>query len=453
MFGIAESAGGEISTEGMKSQNIIPLVKDGSILNAVSGNVVFLPFPEKMLTEDGQEVSYSVDQSGQGWAAYIDTSGNLLRKMITRIPNAATIDAGVSFNSSDRGTVYAVKLSESGEVQGKARLVFDAQTTLSVVFEAGEVAIDVNNQPVAPDYQTGNWEVDSLQKLYSRLNAAGLIFPPETTTRITQEHYGFVFSLSTGILKNSGLKYIHIPDDVADKMFLQTMGRFMYFLRDFYPERYSEFYDLAEKINNGTINVYGAEYTLHSELAQKEYGEGPIPIKFNNSDISGLITGLEVNLVSKQEFTDIVIPVLDRNAIVYSAKAPWIHENFSGDSDFAAFISRERLIIFAYSHGTSGDREGPHPESIPLELQKSKDRMILLTNVLNLWYRTVVLTQINFAGHDYGTNSISRYDLSTLMVYPVQQFVCGPRESERIAWENHCKELLNQTFIPNNTTP
>ncbi|HLE49177.1 MAG TPA: hypothetical protein VI819_04085, partial [Patescibacteria group bacterium] len=77
-FGVAKSAGGEISTEGMKSQNIIPLVKDSATLNAVSGNVVFLPFPEKMLTEDGQEVSYSVDQSGQGWAAYIDANGNLL---------------------------------------------------------------------------------------------------------------------------------------------------------------------------------------------------------------------------------------------------------------------------------------------------------------------------------------------------------------------------------------
>ena len=430
-FGIAQSAGGEISTEGMKSQNIIPLVKDGAVLNAVSGNVVFLPFPEKMLTEDGQEVSYSKDQSGQGWAAYTDASGNLLRKMITRIPNAATIVAGVSFNSSDRGTVYAVKLSASGEVQGKARLVFDDQTTLSVVFESGEVAIDINNQPSTPNFSNASWEVDLLRELEDKLSAAGVVFNPDTTSKLVRDNYAFTLRLSKGILARSGLRYVRLPDSVFDKLFLHSMGRFMYFQRNLYPVRYVEFHQAADLVATGSIENFNNP--IYMQLAENNLKEGPVPFKFNNADISGSVSEMEMNMVSKNEFLNAVIPALHNEGMAYSSKAPWIDPRW--DADVAAFINGNTLVIYAY------DLERPEEQrdKYPLEIQDKLNHWKNFDGILMFWSTITILMQINFAT-----------DLSPEVgvTFTTQEFVCGVNPNLTQDFSKLCKDILDQTFIP-----
>src|SRR3990172_1372310 len=348
-FGIAQSAGGEISTEGMRSQNIIPLVKDGSILNAVSGNVVFLPFPEKMLTEDGQEVSSSVDQSGQGWAAYIDANGNLLRKMITRIPNAATIVAGVSFNSSDRGTVYALKLGSAGEVLGKARLVFDDQTALSVVFEAGEVAIDVNNQPSTPNFSNASWEVDLLRELENKLSAAGVVFTPDTTSHLETDYYGFTVRFSEGILKRSGQKYVRLHPEVMKRLFLQSMGQLLYFQRDLFPDRYESFYQIE------LIDYYTEDPSILARLAPEALEEGLVPFRFRSKDLSGSINSLKFNYVSKKEFEEVVAPILNTVGINHTLGPEWMPA--IQDSEIAAFFHNNQLLVYTYTLGVAGDRK------------------------------------------------------------------------------------------------
>ena len=414
-FGIAQSAGGEISTEGMKSQNIIPLVKDGAVLNAVSGNVVFLPFPEKMLTEDGQEVSYSKDQSGQGWAAYTDASGNVLRKMITRIPNAATIVAGVSFNSSDRGTVYAVKLSASGEVQGKARLVFDDQTALSVVFASGEVAIDVGGQPSIPNFQAGNWEKDALRELDAKLAAAGVVFTPDTTTVLETEYYKYTYRLSKGILARSGERYVKIPPDRLDLMYSWTVAKFMFVQRNNYPDRYNEFF-----VRQGDWQ-YQETYEF-ATLAKENFKQGPAPIKFNNGSL-GSFNELEMNFVSKAEFLDIVIPALQALGVTYSVKPPWAVPG--ADQDIAAFISGNKLITFYY------DRKPGERNRQPIELASDRETMYFSLFIACLG--TTTYTMINLTTNFEWSN-----------VFPGGIF-CGINNTNKGLVE-FCRPYINYTF-------
>ena len=390
-FGVAKSAGGEISTEGMKSQNIIPLVKDSATLNAVSGNVVFLPFPEKMLTEDGQEVSYSVDQSGQGWAAYIDANGNLLRKMVTRIPNGGTIVAGVSFNPSDRGTVYAVKLNDSGEILGKARVVFDAQTSISLVFEAGKVDINIGGNVVTPDYSIGRWLVDPLATLDNNLRSAGVIFTPDTTNKIDLGYGSFTLKFSQGILKRSGVKYIKLHPQVMENFFLQAMGEFMYFNRDYYPDRYKDFFSF-QLSPLWTVNTL-EDPTIIRKLAKKILESGPAPIRFDVGSMQGSVNEIDMYLVSKDEFLNSVLPTLDTTH-TYIHNLGWLAPG-NWDLDAATFIEGNRLIVVGYYLGIPN--ETPLPWFRPLEISYGDNIEYLYWGIYNNWRNMVALLQVGMA--------------------------------------------------------
>lgn len=399
-FGTAQSAGGEISTEGMKSQNIIPLVKDGSILNAVSGNVVFLPFPERMLTEDGQELTYSVEQSGSGWAAYVDTNGSLLRKMVTRITRDETIVAGVSFNEADRGAVYAVKLSATGEILGKASLVFSADSALSVVFDFGGVSVDVDGNSVLPDFTGSKWQVDTSRTLETQLAAQGVVFTTDTTSRLQTDKYSFTIRFSEGILKRSGVTYLRLAPQVLETMFFQAMGNFMFFSKEKYPDIYQELF-----ANDVLVEVEGQGWSLNkaSEFARVKIQDGPVPFEISENGVSGLINDVEMNLVSKSEFTDLVVPLLRRLGIGFVQRPEWINDPaWDDDSDIAAFMVENKLVIFSYNLGQSYERV--QTRGAPLEILYNNPDLLYF-GIYASWGKSSRLMQVLLAAGNTGVTA------------------------------------------------
>ena len=149
-FNVAESGSGEIPTETIKEEGYVPLVVEEGVLSAEVGGVTFLPYPERMLYENEsgvlEELRFSLEDSGPGYAAYIDSAGVVRQKMLTLIPNpeAGTLVAAVSFNEQDRGTVYVLGLSETGSIVTRVRLVFDPDTEIrtSIVNGGARVYLD-----------------------------------------------------------------------------------------------------------------------------------------------------------------------------------------------------------------------------------------------------------------------------------------------------------------------
>ena len=164
VFNIAESAGGEISTDTIKEQGYVPLVVEGRVLSAEVGNASFLPYPETMLfeNESGQleELTFSLEHSGPGYAAYIDSEGAIRQRMLTLIPTpeSGTLVAAVSFNEQDRGTVYVLGLSDSGSIMQRVSLVFDADTEIRAGTINGNIAVYINGERIS----LGNREFETL---------------------------------------------------------------------------------------------------------------------------------------------------------------------------------------------------------------------------------------------------------------------------------------------------
>ncbi|OGM59245.1 hypothetical protein A3A75_03920 [Candidatus Woesebacteria bacterium RIFCSPLOWO2_01_FULL_39_10] len=343
------------------------------------------------------------------------------------------------------GVPVKISIDPDGQVSSvKANAIFVTPAT-SVDIEAG--VIDIGGQRLT--FIGGEPEIQVLENEALR-NLNNELFPPDTSSELVTDHYRFDLRLSEGILDRSGYRYVHLPPEVLEKMFLYSMGRYMYFLRDFYPDEYAEFFEVADKINNLEEGFEFNNNPIYMDLAREKVENGPVPMRFNNAPIEGLVNEVEMNFVSKEEFDTRVIPTLNSEGITFSQKPDWVTEKWNWDS--AAFIEGNKLTIYSFNLGVNDPSQPPSKYDIdPLELQENPDRYLAYWLIWGTWRTSATVMQVNFAGRDYGGTQISRYDISNMMV--TQDLYCGPRSSERVSMRTHCREILNQTFIPGYQAP
>jgi len=162
IFNSSVSGGGEIITDVMKEEGLVPLVAEGAVLSAESGHAVFLPYPERMSYETPEEVleelTFSQEDSSIGIAAYVDADGVVRQRMLIQIPTPTEGEyiAGISYNSEDLGTVYLLRLATDGNILERARLVFSADTDISIQQAEGRVRLFINGERVV--LQNGEFE-------------------------------------------------------------------------------------------------------------------------------------------------------------------------------------------------------------------------------------------------------------------------------------------------------
>ncbi len=241
---------------------------------------------------------------------------------------------------------------------GKARLAYNSTTSISVVFENGDVNVNIRNKPVVPNFQSGEWDTD----LKALLAQQGILFPERTASIYVAENYGFSVFFSQGIFANSGFRTlrddngninIHIPSEVMDLWILQQMGRYMYFQRDLNP-RYDVFNDVAEDVCAHFAADGNATYMYRNPVfrdnAREILADGPVPLQFRwiFENISGVVNKVEFNFVSKAEFA-LVHDLLDEQEIDYAYHWPDPDQGFApADYGYLYFFSGDTLIVYAY---------------------------------------------------------------------------------------------------------
>lgn len=190
-FNSAQSAGGEISTEIIKEEGFVPLVVEPGILSAELGRAVFLPHPQEMVYVNSngeiEELTFSLEQSGQGFAAYVDANGQVRRRMLTILPNSETGNyvATISFNEENRGVVYAIRVGTEGQILEQIPIVFDENTELQTEIINGGVRTFIDGQRVVVEHGEfaeisdgiiGGFPISSINEI-----------PPELLAPIEQE--------------------------------------------------------------------------------------------------------------------------------------------------------------------------------------------------------------------------------------------------------------------------
>jgi hypothetical protein len=167
IFNKAKSAGGEINTGQMKKEGYVPLAVEGGILSAEIKNLIFLPYPSKILYENSQgmleELDYSLEHSGQGFAAYVDKEGNVRRKMLIILP---LVDESVLLFS--RG--YEIDNSQSENWYGSDEepivLKTPFEVKVKVGYEGPETGDGVSVSISGRINQTGKEWWEGINRLY-----------------------------------------------------------------------------------------------------------------------------------------------------------------------------------------------------------------------------------------------------------------------------------------------
>ncbi|HJX59399.1 MAG TPA: hypothetical protein VJ481_02485 [Patescibacteria group bacterium] len=152
VFNEARSAGGTIVTEVAKDEGFVPLAVEGGILSAEGGSATFLPHPAEMLYENSQGVlqslRFSQEDSGQGYAAYVDESGIVKLRMLTVLPTPPEGDymAAVSYDQEDRGVVYALRMGSTGRITERTPIVFAEDGQIQTDLVDGRLRIFIDGQ-------------------------------------------------------------------------------------------------------------------------------------------------------------------------------------------------------------------------------------------------------------------------------------------------------------------
>ncbi|HCU21603.1 MAG TPA: hypothetical protein DF698_01680 [Candidatus Atribacteria bacterium] len=162
------------------------------------------------------------------------------------------------------------------------------------------------------DPQIQDWKLDVLKLLAE----AGIEYPDATSSHFEADYGEFNFRIPKDLSKQIGKPYIQIPQDLLEKMYLHAMGRYMLFCRNADPERYSEFFDIAESIKQdviaGDLRQYedwpefrvAAKEVLEKDEAVLELKEGLWEARTNRESISRKFDVLNYNLVTKDKFDD-----------------------------------------------------------------------------------------------------------------------------------------------------
>src|SRR3990167_6088895 len=180
--------------------------------------------------------------------------------------------------------------------------------------------------------------------ILAELEKKGVIFSTDTTNKIDLGYGKFSLHFSQGILKRSGLKYIRLHPQVMENFYLQAMGEFMYFNRDYYPEVYGDFFTF-QLSPLWTVNTL-EDPTIIRKLAKKILESGPAPIRFDVGSMQGSVNEIDMYLVSKDEFLNSVLPTLDTTH-TYIHNLGWLAPG-NWDLDAATFIEGNRLIVVGY---------------------------------------------------------------------------------------------------------
>jgi len=285
--------------------------------------------------------------------------------------------------------------------------------------------------------------------ILAKLKENGVEFPPETTTELETEDYKYTVSFSKGILERSGINYVHLAPEVMETMFLQSMGNFMYFSRDNYPEIYKDFFDPS--ILSIPDEQYSWSLAPVRELAEGVLKNGPVPVKFNSGNISGLINDLEINLVSKKEFFDEVLPTLQGERLNFAQSAEWIDPQW--DSDIAAFINGNKMSIYSYDLGRPDFKNSPYyipPVELSSRTPDTPTPDNLYFSIYGNWARAVVLTQMTLIPEDkYWDNVSVAYQLFATQ----QEIMCPGITRSKRSLVADCKQYINYTFNPNSPVP
>lgn len=176
----SEDAGGNISLEEVRREGYTPLVGEGDVLSVEVGEVAFLPFPSEL-----SGYAYSAENSGSGFAAYVDQQGEVRMKMLTTLPVTEDANYVVTFSSNrwgGRGDIYGLILNSAGDIVSRIDIAFTESEELESTIVNGEVRIYIDGERMI--LEDGKFVRPKAG--YSRgLELSAL--PPELTTEISPE--------------------------------------------------------------------------------------------------------------------------------------------------------------------------------------------------------------------------------------------------------------------------
>jgi len=242
--------------------------------------------------------------------------------------------------------------------------------------------------------------------ILAELEKKGVIFSTDTTNKIDLGYGKFSLHFSQGILKRSGLKYIRLHPQVMENFYLQAMGEFMYFNRDYYPEVYGDFFTFQLSVYR-----YPEDETLLRKLAREILDSGPAPLKFDVGNISGSVNELDMYLVSKDEFINSVLPTLDEMILTYIHNPGWFVPE--KDFDIATYLYGNRLVVYAYDLGKPDERI--QYRDSPLEILYF-DPVNLYWGIFKTWKDAVDLLQLAMAPEKMKYDAHRHYGRDSSMI-------------------------------------
>ncbi|HCU21600.1 MAG TPA: hypothetical protein DF698_01665 [Candidatus Atribacteria bacterium] len=207
------------------------------------------------------------------------------------------------------------------------------------------------------DPEIQDWKLDVLKLLAE----AGIEYPEATSSHFEADYGEFNFRIPKDLSKQIGKPYIQIPQDLLEKMYLHAMGRYMLFERRKDPERYSEFFDIAEAIRQDELNGGERRWKDWPEFrtaAKNVLEDGLAPLEFKptlSRETWGMrgevknIKGLDFNFVTKDKYQDILSLLESAGFPVFTSQH--YMRNFDYDAEKLFFVNGQNITVFSYDRG------------------------------------------------------------------------------------------------------
>lgn len=236
----------------------------------------------------------------------------------------------------------------------RAEIVKEGTTDKEIVWTATTRAPGVGWQY---DQEIQDWKLD----IHRLLAEVGVEYSETTSSHFKANFGEFNFRIPRNLSQQIGKPYIQVPQDVLEKMYLHAMGRYMLFDRRTDPEKYSEFFTIAEAIRRDELSGGKRRFEDWPEFrtaAKKVLENGPAPLELKpmlSRETWGLkgevrnVKGLDFNFVSKEKYQEILS--LLESASISLFTAHHLMRNFGYDAERVLFVNGLNITVFSYDRG------------------------------------------------------------------------------------------------------